>query len=287
MTKTDLNTHPADLFPALSTYRNLTSTDAALRTALANVDNRLLYAWIGPTPLLDCTWCTPSVPKSYLLYALPRLLLLHVAHAVFIGVVTSSYFGRFGAYWRFHASLLMLALPAYEVWRLGGFAENIPSLIGQKEGQTVFHFWRMRMVRFVGFAVIDAMLGLLVWLSATRRWKFGWEGYVVEERIEESLKKMHAATTLMQASGLLKQTVMRDPELRGECVEWWAREDTRGRELMGDEEVMQVRKERLSDGVNLDSLRKEAEERSRSLVYIMSNLVHQREQAPEEKPHQQ
>ncbi|KAI5845421.1 hypothetical protein BZA05DRAFT_476585 [Tricharina praecox] len=285
-TKTDLSTHASDVFTALSTYRNLTSVDTTLRTLLSAAEGRLIYAWVGPTPLLHCSWCSFSAPQSFLIYAAPRILLPHLLHAAFIGVLTNGRFGRFGPYWRFYASVPMLALPAYELWRLQKYQDNIAVWGWQTNWTTVWHYWSMRTVRLVGFAAIDALLGLVLWLSATRRWMLGWEGVIAEERVDEALKKIQNAATLMQVGGLLKQTVMRDPELRGKSVEWWIKEDSGGKELMRDEEVMEVRKERLPNRVNLDSLREEAEGASRNWVSLMSNLARQREQA-QGKPHQQ
>jgi len=281
VTKTDLVTSPSTVFTALSTYRNLTSADIALRNALSSNHGRLLYAWIGPEPLLHCSWCNFYPPKYYLYYAGPRILIPHLVHAAFIGAAMSSYFGRFGPYWRFYASFPMLLLAAYELSQLGRHGVNEANLYARGNSTTDWHFWRMRTMRLAAFAALDALLGLAVWLSATRRWNLGWEGFIARERTEEALKKLHTATTLIHAGGLLKQTAMRDPTLREKAVEWWAREAAAGKELMRDEEVVEVKNQ-----MNVDSVSKEAEVESRNMVGLMWSLAQQREQA-QGNPHQQ
>jgi hypothetical protein len=214
------------------------------------------------------------------------MLLPHLLHGLVLGLVTSSYFSRFGKTWRTQATLAALALFAVELWVTGispaGFQQNATA---RSEAEVVWTHWRMQLVRGVGMAGIDAVLGATMWLSATRRWNIGWGAFVTEERLKESSMRMERAGTFLQAGRHLKQAVLRDEELRGKYVEWWAKETTVGRELLEDEEVKTVRNDSLPSRMNFDRSRMEAEKASQEMMGMMTAGMQR--QAANARPHQE
>ncbi|KAF8248335.1 hypothetical protein K440DRAFT_642653 [Wilcoxina mikolae CBS 423.85] len=262
---------PVDvLFTRLSRLRDLSPDDDVLRSRLASKDARLLYASLGPRPLTECTWCTLEEPHTFLWYAIPRIVFPHLVHLGVLGVATSSLFSRFGGSWRTVATLAGVGLFVVEVWVTMGYGRNA-FVRGEKD--VVWIYWRVRVFRGIAMAAMDAVLAYVLWLSATRRWSVGWEGHVVEERMEETLRRLERAGMHLRAGGFLKHTVWRDAELRGRAVEWWMREDAAGKELMADEEVQMIRKEKLPARLNLDTLKSDAERKSAEMMEFMTMSV--------------
>jgi len=272
LTKSRLQTPTDVLFNRLSKVRELTPADEALRSRLQSKDGRLLYAAYGPTPLAECNWCALEEPNTFLWYSLPSMLWPHLLHLVVLGVVTSSYFSRFGRMFRTQATIASVALFTAELWMTGvsssGFRSNS---IARSEADIQWTHWRMRVFRGVGMAVVDALLGYAIWLSATRRWRIGWDNMPVEH-LQESFDRIEKAGAFLHAGNHLKQTILRDTELRGRYVEWWAREDRAGAELMGDDEVEEVTATRLPGRLNVEQLRNEAARKSEGLMTIITGL---------------
>ncbi|KAF8544046.1 hypothetical protein BDD12DRAFT_817694 [Trichophaea hybrida] len=236
LTSSRLLQTPVDvLFTRLSRLRDLTPSDDLLRSRLASKDARLLYASLGPRPLVECTWCTLKEPNTFVWYAIPSIVFPHLVHLGVMGVATSGVFSRYGgASWRTVATLLGAGMFAVEVWYTMGYGRNG---VARGEKDVVWTYWRVRVFRGVAMAAVDAGLAYVLWLSATRRWKVGWEGYVVEERVEETLRRLKRAGMNLRAGFFLKHTVWRDAELRGKAVEWWMRKVAAEKESMKGEEV--------------------------------------------------
>ncbi|KAA8903158.1 hypothetical protein FN846DRAFT_954307 [Sphaerosporella brunnea] len=287
LTGSRLQTPTHVLFTRLTRIRNgvLTPFDEALRTRLVSKDARLVYAAYGPAPLVECTYCNLDEPNMFLWYALPSILYPHLLHGLVLGIATSSYFSHFGKVWRMQATLAALALFAVEWWFLGmssdGFRQNAAA---KSEREIVWAHWRMRVIRGVGMAVIDAILGTAIWLSATRRWNIGWETWLTEERLKESIGRMEKAGSSLQAARYTKHAILRDDDLRGKFVEWWTRETDIGKQLMDDDEVKQVRTESLPERMNFDMLRTEAEKASRGMMGLATPAMQQPQQGG--RPHQ-
>lgn len=261
---------PTDvLFNRIERLREPTPTDEILRSRLASKDARLLYAAYGPRPLVECTWCRLDDPNTFMMYHLPAMVAPHLLHLGVIGVATSSAFSRYGGNWRTLATLFALGIFAVEVWfKCVSRSDMDANMTARDEQAVVWTHWRMRVFRTVGMAVVDSLLGLVIWLSATRRWNIGWE----EERIVEIQKLLLNMGSYLHAGNYLKQTVLRDDELRAKYVAWWRREDALGKELMLEDEVALAR-ERLPSRINMDKLTSEAEEKSAGLISIIKELM--------------
>jgi hypothetical protein len=206
-------------------------------------------------------------------------------HGAVIGVVTSSLFSRFGNVWRTPATLAAFVLFVVEIYVVTTGNGSRKNAAAKTESEIVWTFWRMRIVRYVAMALMDVLLGAAVWASATRRWNIGWETWAVEQQLAEGLAKMERASAFLQAGRYWKQAVCRDDELRGKFADWWARETKIGVELMEDYEVKQVRTGSLPARINFETLKMEAEAKSRGLMGLIT-AARQQQLAPGAKPPQ-
>lgn len=73
----------------------LSNYDTQLLEHLKTRDGRLLYAMYGPTPLIECVWCSVGEPMSYLYYMIPKIAWPHLLHTAVLGLATSGV-GTFG-----------------------------------------------------------------------------------------------------------------------------------------------------------------------------------------------
>lgn len=154
-----------------------------------------------------------------------------------------------------------------EVWFVGLSGDHyMQNSIARSEKEIIWTHWRMRIARGVGIATLDGLLGYALYLTGTRRWSVGWETEAVEETMEAIGKMLERASGRLQAGNFIKQTVMRDKELREKAVEFWATEEDLGKEMDADEEVRKVRMSSLPSRMDLDQLTREATARSEGLL---------------------
>lgn len=257
---------PADvLFTRLSKLRELTPADEVLRSRLQSKEGRIVYAKYGPQPLVECNWCTIEEPETFFYYLLPRIVLAHLAHIFVLGVVTSGGFSRWGRIWRTQATIAGLGLLLAEVTALRN--------IGVANGlDVIWVFWRVAMGRGVGMAAVDAVIGAMVWLTATRRWNFGWDQKVLEERLEGIEKNLGAAAGILQGTYFVKQGVLRDQGLRNKMEEWWTHEVRAGRDAEDDDEVRKIKLDSLPQRMEMGKLEEEAKVKSEGLMRNIASM---------------
>lgn len=266
-TSSRLQTPNDVLFNRLGRIRPLTPTDERLRTRLQSKDGRLFYANFGPTPLAECNWCSLDEPNTWLWYALPEMALPHLLHIAVLGLVTSGAFSRYGRLWRSQATIAAAALFFGELYMVGlSGSDYVHNSMARSEKDVRWTHWRIRIIRGVGIAVMDGVLGYAMFLSGTRRWKIGWEEEAVDETIAEIGRSLERTAGRLQAGNFIKQTTMRDAELRGRTVEFWMKEEQMGREVAEDEEVKEVRMSSLPSRLDFDTLAKEASMRSEMMM---------------------
>lgn len=87
---------PTDvLFNRLITrQKHLTPRDELLKSRFDAMDVRLQYLAFGPDPIIDCLFCSPDEPNSYLYYAIPSTVTPHLLHIGLLGLITSPTFFR-------------------------------------------------------------------------------------------------------------------------------------------------------------------------------------------------
>lgn len=234
---------PTDvLFTRLSALRpkGLTPSDTLLRGKLNSLDSRLLFFQFGPDVLTECTFCNADDPNSYLYYALPSILTPHIFNLVILALVTSGLFiGKEGSVWRTTATVGAASLAVLEIYFVASYHAQGNARATRLEDLDFF-FWKMRIYRGIGLAALDAVIGWMLYLSSTNR------AFVAPpstpERIELSTRILETARAKMNATGILRNTIVRDEDLRGRNMQYWVREG----QVMGS--VMEERS--VVEGVN-------------------------------------
>jgi hypothetical protein len=235
-----LQIEPSVLFTRLATLRELGPEDEKLRASFATLpSNKLLYLAFGPDTLLNCIWCTTAEGTNdrmhYFYYALPQLLAPHIAHLAVLGLATSSLVGPEGSRFRIHATIAGLVLMISEAWYLGTY-----DIAVNKRAKTLqeidFVHWKLRIGRYIGFAIADLALGAMLWLTSTNRWLA--RPPSMAQRIEATTKDAEETQNKLRALGLINNSVYRDPTLRRVRDNYWHTEGQVMAETVQDEEVM-------------------------------------------------
>ena len=235
----------------------LTRTDEALRAKFVNLESRLLYLQFGPSVLADCPFCHADEPKSYFYYALPSLLWPHLANLTVLALVTSpSLTGPYGSQWRTLATIAAGVIALIEVYLFSSYnyQANARAL---RLPDVDFFFWSMRTYRLLGLAALDAGLGWLLYLSSTNR------AFVqlpsAAERVDSVSRGLMAVKSKLSALGIVKNTALRDDELRSRSHAYWTHEVRLMREVMEEREVIEGVSDALTNRIDIQSIQRDAE----------------------------
>jgi len=259
---------PVDvLFTRLASLRPngaLTPTDAALRVRFINLESRLLYLQFGPGVLAHCPFCTADNPQSYLLYALPGLAALHLFNLVVLALVTSQLLaGREGASWRTTVMIGGAALAMLDVYLVAGYNHQLNSR-ALRLPELDFFYWKARVWRLVFLASLDAGIGWLMYLSATNR------AFVnpptAAERVDAAVRNLAGVKGKINALGVIKNTVIRDEELRTRGTAYWSHEVRLMRDVMEDRDVIEGVNDALQNRIDITTITRDAEMYAQSVL---------------------
>lgn len=247
------------LFNRLASLRDLTPRDERLKAKFKSRDSRLLYFTYGPYVLADCPFCTSASPYDYFLYAVPSILTPHVLNAAVVGLVTSKLFsGPEAARWRILGTCAAALLGVAELYVTGvyDYSSNASST---QLSEIYFFYWRMRLYRALAIAAVDALLGWVLWLSATGR--FFVRQLTLPEKVEALSRAADVVNFRLQAVGSVRNTVIRDEVLRDVMAAYWGEE----KGLFEEREVVDAMKVAMSR-TDLQQLSLMADQKSRSIV---------------------
>jgi hypothetical protein len=249
------------LFNRLSALRPqnaLTPTDEALRAKFINLESRLLYFQFGPDTLAGCPFCSSEEPKSYLYYHLPSLAIPHLFNIVVITAATSSLLsrGRETAQWRTAGAIAAVALLLLDIYLVSVYNYQANAVATRLQGLDFF-YWDMRTYRLVALAALDGLLGWVIWLSATNR------AFVTPpstaERVELVTRSLMGTKARLSAVGIVKNSAVRDEELRARNQAYWAHEGQLMREVMEEREVIEGVNDALEKRINIGVISRDAE----------------------------
>lgn len=259
-TSSRLQTPNDVLFTRLALIRGngqqLTEADAILRPKLASLDSRLLYFTYGPDVVTNCPFCISDQPLTYFYYLLPSLLLPHILHAIALGLATSSVLSdKYGNRWRtmgiiFGVSLLFAEGYAYTSYDWKANARAV------RPEEYVHFYWRMRVFRGIGMAVLDLLMASILYLSSTNRF------FVIPvnkaERVENAIRALDAARGKMNAVGIIRNVNVRDEALRRKSENYWRREVQIMGEVMDEKEVVEGVRNALSERIQVARVEEDA-----------------------------
>ena len=229
-----------------------------------NLESRLLYLKYGPGALATCSFCTADDESSYILYALPALVAPHLAHVVALGFATSGLlFGPEAARWRTPAAVGGVALALAELWLTLSFDHRANAKATRLAELDCF-YWRMRMLRGIGIAAMDALLGWVMWLAATNRWLV--PPPRVEVQLESSVRVLEGAVQAkLGALGAIRNTVFRDRGLREQLERYWTEEGRVMAEVQEEKEVVDGMREVLQK-VNVEMIEQQAKRMTENML---------------------
>ncbi|KAI1846439.1 hypothetical protein JX266_007336 [Neoarthrinium moseri] len=252
---------PTDvLFTRLTALRPggaLTPTDSALRAKFVNLESRLLYLQFGPAVLADCPFCNADDPRSYFYYALPALLGAHLRNLVVLSVATSGLLtGHDGSKWRTPAVLVSALAAALDVYLVNSYNHQANSRATRLAELDLF-FWSARLYRLAGLALLNSAFAVLLYLSSTNRAFASPPGPA--ERVEGVTRQLLVAKSKMNALGIVKNTAIRDEDLRERVLAYWRHEGRLMREVMEEREVVEGVQDALANRINIAGISKDAE----------------------------
>ncbi|MCJ1388777.1 hypothetical protein MMC18_001627 [Xylographa bjoerkii] len=267
MTSSRLHTPVDVLFTRLTALRpekQLTDFDTALRSRLASLDARCLYFAYGPAALAECPFCDSDHPGNFFHYACPAILFPHLLNLVALGLATSASITRKeGGRWRTMAALVGSCVAIADVYVVGAYDWKWNAYATRAEDLDFFH-WRMRTIRGLAIAALDAGLAGLLWATSTNRL------FVIPvsdgERLESVTKVMEATRGKLSAVGMIRNVTVRDENLRKKAETYWKREGEIMGEVMDEKEVVEGIRGALGSGrMNVTLIEEEAKRYAESI----------------------
>ncbi|KAL6852646.1 hypothetical protein ACO1O0_007194 [Amphichorda felina] len=264
---------PVDvLFNRVSAIRPnnaLTASDYALRAKFVNMESRLLYLQFGPDVLADCPFCNVDEPKSYFYYALPALLWPHLFNLIAIAAVTSpAWTSRHGAQWRTLATIAAGVLGALEIYLVSSYNHQANSRALRLHQLEMF-YWSMRNYRLLALAALDALLGWALYLSSTNR-AFS-NPPTPAERVEMVNRGLVTAKSKLSALAIVRNTALRDEDLRSRSHAYWTHEVRLMSEVMEDREVVEGVNDALSNRISIQHITRDAEAYAQTVLQPLSS----------------
>ncbi len=120
-----------------------------------------------------------------------------------------------------------------------------------------FFYWKDEFYRHIALAVLDGLLGYVLYLSSTNRAFINPPS--TAERIETSLKIFDSARNKISTVGVVKNTVNRDEDLRNRSQSYWIHEGRVMNEVMEEGEVVRGVNDALENRIKMGEITREAE----------------------------
>ncbi|KAK0386915.1 hypothetical protein NLU13_5228 [Sarocladium strictum] len=259
---------PVDvLFNRVASLRpngTLTQLDQSLRARFVNLESRLLYLQFGPDVLGQCPFCSADEPKTYFYYALPAILWPHLLNLLVLSVITSSALtGRHGAAWRTMVTLAAFAIAALDVYLLSSYAYQLNARATRLADLDFFH-WTLRILRHLSLTILDAGLGWILWLSSTNR-AFA-QLPSPAEQVENVNRGLRQSMGKLRALGILKNTTLRDEELRETSRRYWNHEVGIMAGAMEEREVVEGMNDALMNRIDIKRVTRDADAYSQEVI---------------------
>lgn len=275
MTETRLSRSTTEVvFNRLEKIRPLTELDLILKEKLRSKEGRLFYAAYGPDPLKYCSWCAPDSSSDYFRYLIAGVAAIHIAHMFVIGIVTSSTTidNPDGAYFRTYATIAGLAIAAIETYALGNFSPNV-NAIAITPADVKWRYWDAIFYRGIAIAVVDSLLGYVIYLSATRRIDLGLRTDPVEN-VQLALMKLTHIESKLTSTREVRNTSMRDANLRRRVNKWWDAAAAERKQIMSREDAKQIR-ETIFESEEGQQMKKICKKKAKAIVGPLYQHVQQ------------
>lgn len=252
---------PTDvLFSRLATIRPgsiLTYDDGVLRSKFVNLESRLLYLQYGPDVLISCPFCSSEDPRSYFFYAIPSILAPYLVNLFVTSIATSATVGDAGvSRWRSVAATTTLVVAFIELWVVGTYERALNAQATRYTELEVL-FNTMRTSRCIVLGILDAVVAALIWLSTTERMFARLPNPAA--RVEAVIRQLLTTKSKLNAVGIVKNTTLRDDDLRARISAYWTHEGKVMREVMEEREVVEGVNDALKR-INIGDITRDAEQ---------------------------
>ncbi|KAI1149171.1 CHD5-like protein-domain-containing protein [Nemania diffusa] len=252
---------PTDvLFNRLTSLRPnnaLTQSDGALRARFVNLESRLLYLQYGPDVLASCPFCISDEPKTYLYYALPALAAPHLLNLIALSLATSgAVAGPEAARWRRTAAMASAVVAGLDAWSVSTYNYGANARAARLVDLEMF-FWTARALRLAALGLLDLGVAALIYVSATNRLFAAPPDAAA--RVDAVTRQLLATKSRLSAVGIVKNTSLRDEDLRARTAAYWMHEGHLMREVMEDREVIEGVNDALSNRINIQDISRDAE----------------------------
>ncbi|KAK6531565.1 hypothetical protein TWF694_002759 [Orbilia ellipsospora] len=246
------------LLRRLETFRirqgvpNISNRDILLLNALKTREGRLLYAAYGPRPLIECAWCTPLDPTSYLYYRVPSIALPHIANIAILGVATSSFSSKVAGSLRIHATIAGLAVAMGEVLVVYNF-DILQNTQAARPEDTYWFHWQLLTYRGISIAAVNFLFGVALYLSATGR--YGFAPVSDREKIEAVAKSIELGLGHIRTSLFVKSTTIRNDSTLDYISNFWKKEAANRQEIANQ---LETTKSEVLGRMDIESINQEA-----------------------------
>jgi hypothetical protein len=237
--------------------QTLTQSDTALRHKFVNLESRLLYLQFGPDVLASCPFCLSEEPKTYLYYALPSIASPHLVNLVVLSLATSATVaGKEAARWRTSAAVAAAVAAGLDIYVTSTYNYGANARATRLSELDMF-FWSSRVLRLVALAVLDLGVASLIYVSATNRLFASPPDPA--SRVEAVTRQVLATKSKLSAVGIVKNTSLRDEDLRARTAAYWTHEGRVMREVMEQREVVEGVNDALANRINIQEISRDAE----------------------------
>ena len=267
---------PSDaLFNRLAAARpgqTLSSMDEQLQAKLTSTAIRKLYLRFGPSTIVDCPFCTPFDPSTYLLYHFPKNVVFpHLFNFGILGLVTSPTLAGFEpSRWRFYVLTMALLIAAGDAYTVVQYQPSIDVNMPSPSGA----FWVLAALRPLALCFYDSFVAFLIYASATNRFLLfstpakdpETSNRQILDLITRNGIALTSAATKMRATTVARNAVVRDSGLKGTDDKYWQEVvDTLGKQnlqsgVWQEEEVQAAIARAYGNGtIDVERVRKEAD----------------------------
>lgn len=207
--------------------------------------------------LASCPFCVSDEPKTYLYYALPAIVGPHLLNLVVLSIATSATVaGAEAARWRRTAAMASAVVAGLDIWVVSTYNYGANARATRLADIDMF-FWTSRALRHGALGLVDAAVAALLYASATNRLFAAPPDPAA--RVEAVTRQLLATKSRLSAVGIVKNTNLRDTDLRERIAAYWTHEGRLMHEVMEDREVVEGVNDALANRIKIQDISRDAE----------------------------
>lgn len=222
-----------------------------LVSRLASAEGRVLYAIYGTDAYAGCQWCRTDQPTGFFTYILPSIVMPHFVNFLLVLLVTTGSDRSFSfstpnsRQWFTLAVVsagLLVLYEAFTFYQAPVSPTVLASIKTPLPENIYWMYWERVKIRAVAMAGLDAVLGCLIFLSASGRAFDSGESTTV--RTARVIDQLAVSVNTLRLSVLLHSNVIsRMEESRDSYSQWGANAEEIERLTRSLPEIIEARKQ--------------------------------------------